>query len=67
MLVNFKKYQTAYDGRDPLDYRDYRSSPAESQLWHDIRRAAMEDKKLHEALERAKILYYLSTHHERQH
>jgi hypothetical protein len=46
--------------RDPLDHRNYMSSPNESQLWHDIRQAALENKELAHALERVKILYYLS-------
>jgi hypothetical protein len=46
--------------RDPLDHRNYMSSPKESQLWHDIRQAAVDDKELAYALERVKILYYLS-------
>jgi len=46
--------------RDPLDHRNYMSSPNESQLWHDIRRAALDNKELEYALERVKILYYLS-------
>jgi hypothetical protein len=32
----------------------------ENQLWYEIRRAAMADPKLQEALDRVKILYYLS-------
>lgn len=32
----------------------------ENQLWYEIRKAAMADPKLQEALERVKILYYLS-------
>jgi hypothetical protein len=46
--------------RDPLDHRNYMSSPNESQLWHDIRQAALDNKELEHALERVKILYYLS-------
>jgi hypothetical protein len=46
--------------RDPLDHRNYMSTPKDSQLWHDIRRAALDDKELEHALERVKILYYLS-------
>lgn len=45
--------------RDPLDHRNYMSDPRQSQLWHDIRQAALEDKELENALERVKILYYL--------
>ena len=45
--------------RDPLDQRNYMSNPSESQLWHDIRQAALTDKNLQEALERVKVLYYL--------
>lgn len=32
----------------------------EDKLWGEIRRAALKNKALHEALERAKIIYYLS-------
>ncbi len=32
----------------------------ENQLWHDIRRAALDNEELKNTLERAKILYYLS-------
>jgi hypothetical protein len=46
--------------RDPLDHRNYMSTPSESQLWHDIRQAALDNKELENALERVKILYYLS-------
>jgi DNA polymerase III sliding clamp (beta) subunit (PCNA family) len=35
------------------------SSPKESQLWHDIRQAALDDKDLQDALDRVKVLYYL--------
>jgi hypothetical protein len=45
--------------RDPLDHRNYMSSPKESQLWHDIRQAASNDKDLQDALDRVKVLYYL--------
>ena len=45
--------------RDPLDHRNYMSSPKESQLWHDIRQAALNDKDLQDALDRVKVLYYL--------
>ncbi len=45
--------------RDPLDHRNYMSSPKDAQLWHDIRQAALADKELQEALDRVKVLYYL--------
>lgn len=32
----------------------------ENHLWHEIRREAMTNKELEEALNRVKILYYLS-------
>ncbi len=35
----------------------------ENQLWHEIRRAAMDNKELEYVLERAKMLYYLSKEH----
>ena len=37
-----------------------RESMLENQLWHDIRQTAKDDPKLQEALDRVKILYYLS-------
>lgn len=46
--------------RDPLDHRNYMSSPQESQLWHQIRLEARTNPMLQEALERVKVLYYLS-------
>ena len=45
--------------RDPLDYRNFLSEPKQSQLWHNIRRAAADDKELQDALERVKVIYYL--------
>ncbi len=45
--------------RDPLDNRNYMSDPQSSQFWHDIRRAAMDDQELQDALDRVKVLYYL--------
>ena len=59
MLVKTQPYH-----RDPLDHRNYMSSPAESQLWHDIRRAASDNEKLQRALDRVKIIYYLSVKEE---
>ncbi len=35
----------------------------ENQLWHNIRRAALDNKELEYLLERAKMLYYLSKDH----
>lgn len=32
----------------------------ENHLWHQIRQAAMTNSTLHDALERVKLLYYLS-------
>lgn len=32
----------------------------ENQLWYEIRQAAMSNKELEQALERVKIIYYLS-------
>ena len=46
--------------RDPLDYMHYQSSPNEAQLWHEIRHAAKSNPELQKALDRAKVLYYLS-------
>jgi hypothetical protein len=46
--------------RDPLDHRNYMSDPNESQLWHDIREEARTNPVLQDALERVKVLYYLS-------
>jgi hypothetical protein len=53
--------------RDPLDHRNYMSSPQDAQLWHDIRMAATTNKSLQDALERAKMLYYLSKEYEEKH
>ena len=36
-----------------------RESVLENQLWHNIRRAALDNEELKNTLERAKILYYL--------
>jgi hypothetical protein len=36
--------------RDPLDHRNYMSDAKQSQLWHDIRQAAWEDKELENLL-----------------
>lgn len=47
--------------RDPLDHRHFMSDMPESQLWHNIRMAAKTNPALQEALDRAKIIYYLST------
>ena len=56
-----ERHIVGYDyKRDPLDHRNYMSTPSESQLWHDIRCAAADNKELEHALERVKILYYLS-------
>jgi hypothetical protein len=56
-----EKILVGYDWkRDPLDHRNYMSQPNEAQLWHDIRQASLENKELEYALERVKILYYLS-------
>jgi hypothetical protein len=46
--------------KDPLDHRNYMSDPNEGQLWHDIRQAALTDKNLQEALDRVKVMYYLT-------
>jgi hypothetical protein len=45
--------------RDPLDHRNFHSSPAQAQLWHDICLASLDDKELQSALERVKVMYYL--------
>lgn len=59
-LGTTEKTIVGYDyKKDPLDHRNYMSSPAESQLWHDIRQAATSDKELQDALDRVKVLYYL--------
>jgi hypothetical protein len=46
--------------RDPLDHRNYMSDPKEAQLWKDINQAALDNEELQKALERVKIIYYLS-------
>lgn len=51
--------------RDPLDHKNYMSSPRDSQLWHEIRLAARTDPALQEALDRVKIMFYLK-HKEKQ-
>lgn len=48
-----------YDPRTN-DGRPLRDHIMDDKLWGDIRRAAISDIALHEALERVKILYYLS-------
>jgi len=48
-----------YDPRTN-DGRPLRDHIMDDKLWGDIRRAARSDTTLHEALERVKILYYLS-------
>lgn len=37
-----------------------RNQMVENQLWHDIRNAAKDNPALQDALEKCKILYYLS-------
>lgn len=39
----------------------------ESKLWGEIKRAAIANPTLHEALERVKVLYYLSKEYEDRH
>jgi hypothetical protein len=46
--------------RDPLDQRNYMSSPKESQLWHEIRIASETNPTIKSLLEQAKTAYYLS-------
>lgn len=53
--------------RDPLDHRNYLSSPKESQLWHDIRQAALSNEELQYALDRVKLIYYMSNEHADRH
>jgi hypothetical protein len=48
-----------YDPRTS-DGKPLRDHIMDDKLWGDIRRAAKSDITLHEALERVKILYYLS-------
>lgn len=48
-----------YDPRTP-DGCPLHDHMMEDQLWGQIRRAARTNPTIHEALERAKILYYLS-------
>lgn len=55
-----ERFVVGYDyQKDPLDHRNFMSNPSESQLWHNIRRAATGDKELQDALDRVKVLYYL--------
>jgi heme oxygenase len=51
--------------RDPLDHRNFLSHPVQAQLWHDICRAALDDKELQTALEHVKVMYYLKYNHAR--
>ena len=39
----------------------------EDALWHNIRRAAITNASLHEALERAKVIYYLIKEQNKKH
>ena len=48
-----------YDPRTP-DGRPLHAHILEDKLWKNIRRAAETNPALHDALERAKLLYYLS-------
>ena len=48
-----------YDSRTP-DGRSLQEHIMEDKLWGEIRRAARTNPALHEALERAKIIYHLS-------
>ena len=43
-----------------LEAQQRREDMIENALWHDIRRAALTQPALQEALERAKMIYYLS-------
>lgn len=43
-----------------------RESVLENQLWHNIRRAALDNEELKNTLERAKILYYLGKKDEQE-
>jgi len=49
----------AYDPRT-YDGRPLHDHMMDDKLWGDIRRAAKDNPSLQEALERAKIIYYLS-------
>jgi hypothetical protein len=48
-----------FDSRTP-DGRPLHDHIMDAKLWGDIRRAAMTNPTLHEAIERVKILYHLS-------
>ena len=39
----------------------------ESQLWYEIREASLTNPALHDAIERVKMLYYLSKEYENRH
>ena len=43
-----------------LEAQQRREAMIDNALWHDIRRAALTQPALQEALERAKMIYYLS-------
>jgi len=49
--------------RDPLDHRNYMSTPGESQLWHDVRMSAKENASLAKALDHALTIYYTIKDH----
>lgn len=57
-LIGYQ-YQNEADPRTH-DGRPLHEHMMENQLWGQIRRAARTNPAIHEALERAKIIYYLS-------
>jgi hypothetical protein len=56
----------AYE-RDPLDHRNYKSTPKESQLWHDIRLAGETNHAIADLLEKVKTIYLLSKEYKVKH
>jgi hypothetical protein len=57
-----KEVGWTYDPRTS-DGRPLHDHMMDDKLWGEIRRASKTNPSLHEALERAKILYYLSKDH----
>lgn len=57
-LIGYR-YENKVDPRTP-DGRPLHEHVMEDKLWGEIRRAAKTNPTLHDAMERVKILYYLS-------
>jgi hypothetical protein len=57
--INRQEVRHDYDPRTP-DGRPLHNHIMENKLWGEIHRSAKTNPALHEALEHAKIIYYLS-------